>query len=45
VANGSVHYNTLLAIGILLFVITFIVNSLAGRLVGTQGKRRRNSQL
>lgn len=45
VANGSVHYNTLFAIGILLFVITFIVNSLAGRLVGTQGKRRRNSQL
>ncbi|MFN8490649.1 MAG: phosphate ABC transporter permease subunit PstC [Caldilineaceae bacterium] len=45
VANGSVHYNTLFAIGILLFVITFIVNSLAGRLVGAQGKRRRNSQL
>ncbi|CAN5526081.1 phosphate ABC transporter permease subunit PstC [soil metagenome] len=45
VANGSVHYNTLFAIGILLFVITFGINSLAGRLVGTQGKRRRSSQL
>ena len=45
VANGSVHYNTLFAIGILLFVITFMVNSLAGRLVGAQGKRRRGNQL
>ncbi|MCX6045886.1 MAG: phosphate ABC transporter permease subunit PstC [Chloroflexi bacterium] len=45
VANGSVHYHTLFAIGILLFVITFAINSLAGRLVGTQGKRRRSSQL
>ena len=45
VANGSVHYNTLFAIGILLFVITFMVNSLAGRLVVAQGKRRRGNQL
>ena len=40
VAQGSLHYSSLFAIGILLFVITFAVNSLAGRLVGVQSKRR-----
>ncbi len=40
VAQGSLHYSSLFAIGILLFVITFAVNSLAGRLVGAQSKRR-----
>ena len=41
VANGSLHYNTLFGIGIVLFLITFGINSLAGKLVGVQGARRR----
>ncbi len=45
VAQGSLHYNTLFAIGIVLFVITFIINSLASRFVGNQSARRRGSQL
>ena len=40
VANGSLHYNTLFGIGILLFLITFTINSIAGRLVGVQARRR-----
>ena len=40
VAQGSLHYSTLFAIGIVLFVISFAINSLAGRLVGTEGARR-----
>jgi len=39
------HYNTLFAIGIVLFVITFIINSIASRFVGDQSARRRGSQL
>jgi phosphate transport system permease protein len=34
VAHGSLHYQTLFAIGIILFLITFAVNSLAGLLIG-----------
>lgn len=34
VAQGSTHYHVLFAIGILLFAITFLINSLAARLVG-----------
>ena len=45
VANGSLHYNTLFGIGIVLFLITFAINSLAGKLVGVQGSRRHGSQL
>ena len=45
VANGSIHYNTLFGIGIVLFVITFAINSLAGKLVGIQGARRSGGQL
>ncbi|MFN8444695.1 MAG: phosphate ABC transporter permease subunit PstC [Caldilineaceae bacterium] len=45
VAKGSLHYQTLFAIGIVLFVITFIINTLAGALVGSQGKRSRGSQV
>ncbi len=45
VAKGSVHYSVLFAIGIILFVITFIINSLASRLVGGSGTRRRGGQL
>ncbi|MCB0150390.1 MAG: ABC transporter permease subunit, partial [Caldilineaceae bacterium] len=40
VAQGSLHYSTLFAIGIVLFVISFAINSLAGRLVGVDGVRR-----
>lgn len=45
VEQGSLHYNTLFAIGIILFLITFGINSLATRLVGSQGSRRRGEQL
>ncbi len=44
VAQGSLHYNVLFLIGITLFIITFLINSLAGWLVGG-GRRRRSSQL
>ena len=44
VAQGSLHYSVLFAIGIILFFITFAINSLATRLVGG-GKRRRGGQL
>jgi len=44
VAQGSVHYSVLFTIGIVLFIITFLINSLASRLVGGR-KRRRSSQL
>ena len=45
VARGSLHYNVLFAIGILLFLITFLINSLASWLVGGRGIRRRGQQL
>jgi phosphate transport system permease protein len=45
VAQGSLHYNVLFGIGIVLFVITAGINSLAGRLVGNQQPRRRGGQL
>jgi phosphate transport system permease protein len=45
VAQGSLHYNVLFGIGIVLFVISFAVNSLAGRFVGRQVSRRRKGQL
>lgn len=44
VAQGSLHYNVLFVVGIALFVITFIINSIASRLVGV-GKRQGNKQL
>ncbi len=44
VAQGSLHYNVLFGIGIILFLITFSINSLAGRLVG-RVVRRRGGQL
>jgi len=40
VAQGSLHYHVLFGIGILLFVITFAINSLAARLVGRTARRR-----
>jgi phosphate transport system permease protein len=45
VAQGSLHYHTLFTIGIMLFVITFAINTLAGRLIGGQAQRRRRGQL
>ena len=45
VAQGSLHYSVLFGIGIVLFVITFAVNTLAGRLIGRQSGRRRKEQL
>ena len=45
VAQGSLHYSVLFGIGIILFVITFLINSLASWLVGSNGGRRRGSQL
>ena len=45
VAQGSLHYNVLFAIGIVLFGITFAINSLASRFVGGLATRRRGGQL
>jgi phosphate transport system permease protein len=45
VASGSLHYNVLFAIGIVLFVITFLINSLATRIIGGNGSRRRGGQI
>jgi phosphate transport system permease protein len=45
VARGSLHYSVLFEIGIVLFLITFAINSLAGRLVSGQANRRRRGQL
>lgn len=42
VAQGSTHYSVLFAIGIVLFLITFLINSLATKLVGGQQNRRRS---
>lgn len=44
VAQGSLHYNVLFGIGIILFLITAGINSLATRLIGG-GKRRRGGQI
>jgi len=45
VSQGSLHYSVLFGIGIVLFVITFTINSLASKLVGTQTIRRKGGQL
>jgi len=45
VAQGSMHYHVLFGIGIMLFLITAAINSLAGRLVGAQNNRRRGGQV
>jgi phosphate transport system permease protein len=45
VAQGSTHYNVLFAIGIVLFLVTFAINLVAGRLVGGRNLRRRGGQL
>ena len=43
VAQGTLHYNVLFGIGIVLFVITFAINSLASRLVGVRATAPRAS--
>ena len=45
VAQGSLHYNVLFGIGIVLFVVTSGINLLATRLVGGRGKRRPGGRL
>ncbi len=45
VAQGSMHYSVLFGIGIILFLITFAINSIAARFVGTEGSRRRGGRL
>jgi phosphate transport system permease protein len=45
VSQGSMHYSILFGIGILLFLTTFAINFLAGRLVGQQVARRRGGRL
>jgi phosphate transport system permease protein len=45
VAQGSQHYSVLFAVGIVLFVITFGINSIASRYIGGQSSRRRGGQL
>jgi phosphate transport system permease protein len=41
VAQGSPHYHVLFAIAIVLFVITFAINSIAARIIGTGGRMTR----
>ena len=45
VAQGSLHYNVLFGLGLILFLITFAVNWLAARLVGVSGARRNRGGL
>jgi len=40
VAQGSTHYHVLFAVGILLFVVTFIINAVTSALVIKGGRRR-----
>ena len=40
VAQGSIHYQVLFAVGILLFVVTFIVNAVASLIIIRGGPRR-----
>jgi phosphate transport system permease protein len=40
VAQGSTHYHVLFAVGILLFIVTFIVNAIASAVVIKGGARR-----
>ena len=43
VAQGSLHYNVLFTVGIVLFVITFAINSIAASVVGRSKARPRAS--
>jgi phosphate transport system permease protein len=44
VAQGSTHYHVLFAVGILLFVVTFIINAIASAVV-IKGRPRRGGRL
>ncbi len=43
VAQGSLHYSVLFTVGIVLFVITFLINSIAAVVVGRNKPRRKAS--
>lgn len=43
VAQGSLHYSVLFIVGMVLFVITFIINSIAALVVGRSQPRRKAS--
>lgn len=43
VAQGSLHYSVLFTVGIVLFIITFIINSIAALVVGRGAPRRKAS--
>lgn len=45
VSQGSLHYNALFAIGIVLFVATFLINSAASRLMGGRSARSRRGTI
>jgi phosphate transport system permease protein len=45
VAHGSLHYSILFGIGIVLFLISFSVNSIASRFVVGQSAHRKGGQL
>lgn len=45
VAQGSLHYSVLFGIGLILFLITFVVNWLATKLIGGNGARRQRGGL
>jgi phosphate transport system permease protein len=45
VSQGSMHYHVLFGVGIVLFLITFAINSLATKLVGAGGRRRGGGML
>jgi phosphate transport system permease protein len=45
VARGSMHYHVLFGIGIVLFLITFGINTLASRLIGGRDRRNEGGQL
>jgi phosphate transport system permease protein len=40
VAQGSTHYHVLFAVGILLFVVTFVINAIASVVIIKGGPRR-----
>lgn len=45
VAQGSLHYNVLFGIGIVLFLITFLINSIATYFIGGRPSRRKGGRL
>ncbi|MEM7034860.1 MAG: phosphate ABC transporter permease subunit PstC [Chloroflexota bacterium] len=45
VAQGTLHYNVLFGIGIVLFLIIFVINAFASRFIAAQSTRRSGGQL